>query len=185
MDQIAAALRMSKRTLYELFPNKEELLAACLKQIQQKREFNPDQRDEICQEPLLFSLYVLQTAAFLRFHYSHLIRETEIYYPEVHAHFQSKNREKMKELIMNILHQADERGDLRPNLDFAVIEQTLCDFMVRRQPAERGREEQELQQIGDACYNYLRGLLSIKAIERYDQNEQRFRKILEHKEYNQ
>lgn len=59
MDDVAAALTMSKRTLYEMFADKEELLLECMKVNQEKKRENAvqvaDSADNVLE--IVFRLY--------------------------------------------------------------------------------------------------------------------------------
>ena len=86
MDDIAASLRISKRTLYETFANKEELLAECLQMVHDEIE---DRHKEVymkVEEPLLVALYMVRINAMSNHSYNHLIEETERYYSETDDH---------------------------------------------------------------------------------------------------
>jgi len=77
MDDIAAALRMSKRTLYETFANKEELLTECLMEVNHAIEKRHKEVYLKVDEPLLVALYMVEVNAMSNHSYCLLIEEME------------------------------------------------------------------------------------------------------------
>lgn len=59
MDDIAQAMHMSKRTLYETFANKEELLAECLMRVHDQINDLHRKAHSKVDEPLLVAMYML------------------------------------------------------------------------------------------------------------------------------
>ena len=87
MDDIANTLHISKRTLYETFANKEELLAECLMMVHDEIEEHHKRIYLKVDEPLLVALYMIRVNAMSNHSYHHLIDESERYYPDIHDRF--------------------------------------------------------------------------------------------------
>ena len=87
MDDIASAMHISKRTLYESFANKEELLFECMMLV--RDEITNLHKQSYCtvDEPLLMAVYMVRVNAMSNFKYKHLKEEIIRYYPEINEQF--------------------------------------------------------------------------------------------------
>ena len=70
MDDIAGSIHISKRTLYEVFANKNELVLACLKQVHCEIGQVRLEMFQKTDEPFLMTLYIMRTAALTNVRYS-------------------------------------------------------------------------------------------------------------------
>ena len=84
MDDIATSMHISKRTLYETFANKEELLSECLMRVHDEIESLHHQIFHKVDEPLLVAMYMIRANAIVNHNYHHLIEDSERCYPEIH-----------------------------------------------------------------------------------------------------
>lgn len=120
MDDIAHRLAMSKRTLYQLFADKEELLLACLKHNDSK------QRERI----LRFSEQSHNVLEILLKDFEHKLKRigtTSIQfvgdltkYPRAMAYLQEQRELRHHEAI-SFLQQGVEQGVFRPDVNFEIV----------------------------------------------------------------
>ena len=179
MDQVAGAVHISKRTLYETFTDKEALLDNCLQEILNRignkhREFH-----QITEHPLLLTLLVAQHHAQIMSKYERLIEDASNYYPELFKKRFSISYDKLVELVISLLNNANEKGFLRPNANLTVAAHAMV-FMteqIRKHPAFANNQRHII--ISEFIFNYMRGLLSEQTIIEYSKEEQHFKQIIE------
>jgi AcrR family transcriptional regulator len=181
MDSIASLLHISKRTLYETFDNKEALLLECVSDVY--RTIGSERLKIIKQtdEPFLMALYITRNETALSIRYSRILRDAEHYYPELTSKLVKLFSDRFKDSLFKVFSEAEAKGDLRPDIDVKDLVETIAMNVRISISNPNNGDKQQSRRIRESCYTFLRGLLSIKAIERYDQNEDKFKKILEAK----
>ena len=118
MDDIARELGMSKKTLYEFFPGKMELLRATTR-------CNSDacqrELDEIASEKLDFFQRARKTFGYIARMYSRLtpayLNDLRRSAPEVWAEIQEFRRVRVRRHMLELLDQGVAQGVLRKDLD--------------------------------------------------------------------
>ena len=178
MDQIATELHMSKRTLYETFDSKEALLMECL--IAVHREMGQEMMDvyKETQEPLLLTLYLIRNATNHNMKYARLLADTEKFHPELSQQMLNGFIDKFCDAMVNILQKAEADGDLRSSVDVREAAELIAQHVKNGSCTVNPDMNEFAKRLRETSYTYLRGLLSIQAIERYDRNEERFKTML-------
>ncbi|MBQ7062022.1 MAG: TetR/AcrR family transcriptional regulator [Bacteroidales bacterium] len=178
MDQLSASLHISKRTLYETFTNKEELILSCLTEVHRRIG---EHRKEIYQrvdDPLLLTIYILKSTMTMNEQYAKLIMDAERYYPKLNEKILQIQSDKFQSALRGIFEQAAERGDLYDTVDIELAISMLT-LSVRRLFEQTNSNKPDVKRaIINSIYIYLRGMLSVKAIGRYDSREEEFRQLL-------
>lgn len=129
MDDVAHALRISKRTLYEVFREKEELVIDCVKL--QRQEFQK-QVDEFHIQGSNVLESTLKTIHFAMRQYtetSKLFFDDVNIYPQV-KELMLKDRENKREASLAYFKLGVEQGLFLPDLDYDIIA-TLNDYQTR------------------------------------------------------
>lgn len=179
MDDIASALHMSKRTLYEYFATKEELLEACLMTIHTSIERCHRQAYSKGDEPLLMALYMIKMNTMRNIGHQRLIEDTERYYPELHDRFFKVHTQAFRDMIVRTLQYADRCHYLRSDIDKDTAATFICNMVQQRRLSEVEDKDAYVQNISKICFTYLRGMLNVETIERYEQKEAGFHLIME------
>ena len=156
MDDIAQAIHISKRTLYETFANKEELLAECLMQVHDRLNEMHRQAHSKVDEPLLVAMYMLRVGADSNHHYRRLLDE---------AH--------------HGMEYVQQHNYLRPDADIDVAVDFLCDLIQQRRLSDVDDQQAYLNRLNEICFTYLRGLMSTDTIKRYEESVPHFRQVME------
>lgn len=163
MDDIANALSISKRTLYEIYDNKEKLLLACVKRDSE----NFTKRLSEYAEKAENELDIVVT--FFRLKFDELDSVTAEFlsdidkYESVNAFFRQSHDEHVKESA-NFMRKCVEKGFFAPTIDCSVF-QDICDTLMESRFIDRlyGRYT-----IRDIFRNYfvvlLRGLCTEKGL---------------------
>ncbi len=179
MDDIAQALHMSKRTLYETFANKEELLAECLMRVHDQINDMHRQAHQKVDEPLLVAMYMLRVGADTNHRYHRLIEEAERYYPEIHDRFFHLHTEALHSMMKHGMEYVKSHNYLRPDADVDVAVDFLCDLMQQHRLSDVSDPKAYIYRLNEICFTYLRGLMNTATIGRYEQSETHFRQVLE------
>ncbi|MBP5547632.1 MAG: TetR/AcrR family transcriptional regulator [Bacteroidales bacterium] len=178
MDDIASAIHISKRTLYETFDSKEALLMECLIEVHKKVGKEKMEIYKKTDEPFLLTLYIIRSTTKHNLRYSRILNDAEQFHPELSQKLLKNFSEFFKSSLQQLFSEAKENGDLREGVDInSTID--LIDLYVRSCSHNRCLNNGDMPKIhGETCYTYLRGLLSLPAIERYDKKEKEFKKLI-------
>lgn len=122
MSHIAGELKISKRTLYEVFENKEELLIACI-------EHNDKRQRAITKE---LHAKAENTIDFILHLFTHIVEDLKDInpdflndinqYPLVKKHLQ-EHRDHQRDEALEFFHQGVKEGVLDPLFDYEVFYQ--------------------------------------------------------------
>lgn len=128
MDDVAAALTMSKRTLYEMFADKEELLLECMKVDQEKKRENAvqvaDSADNVLE--IVFRLYQYGMEEMKNVHPS-MYRDIKKY-PKVCEYLNQRKEQSTKN--SKVFYETGVRqGLLRSDINFDIF-QFLVDLSM-------------------------------------------------------
>ena len=179
MDDIAQALHMSKRTLYETFANKEELLTECLMLVQNRTNERHRKAHSQVDEPLLVAMYMLRTNAMFIHKYRRIIEETERYYPEIHDRFFRVHTDSLRTMMQHGMDYVRSHNYLRPDADVDVAIDFFCNLIQQHRISEVPNREEYARRINEMCFTYLRGLMTTDTLIRYDNHVDRFAEVIQ------
>lgn len=137
MDEVSKNLRMSKRTLYQFFRDKEELVMACVKN-------NLDQEMAYATQVAARSTNVLEimlgVTAYRINDFSsasdNYLREIQMF--ESVARYFKMRRTEVDNQFIELLNLGVEQGLFRPDIEYAVVVQSLAmltDSVINREEA--------------------------------------------------
>lgn len=165
MDDIAKTLTISKRTLYEVFCNKEELLLASVQKMQR------DETTYINHFINSGSHNVLEIV--LEFYY-HRLKElngvSPLYYsqlgkyPEVTEWIKEQKEEHEAEVKRFFQHGIDE-GLFRSDVNYKLIDRVCIDGMEYAMRTQAFKEYSLQEIFRDVTMLYIRGFCTLKGIE--------------------
>lgn len=182
MDDVAQALGISKRTLYEHFSSKDELLIRCLEwyslqMSKQHADIDTSNKDilEIFMTHLFLTLMNLRqvSIAFLQ-------DITKICKPgasEKYLQEQQRNKEKMASFIIIGQQQGYIRTDVKPELLVSIFteqKQTI------KEVYSTGKYSME-EIFQNLFVNYLRGACTLKGVQRIDEITEQYKKDKQNK----
>lgn len=179
MDNIACDLHISKRTLYEHFENKEELLRSCFNYMKQLFDEKINQLHLENVAPVMTLLIVFRYLSIYCSKVSLLLSGVHTYYPDIYNQLFYTKANIHAGHMGKALRTANEMGDLRPNVDINQAVEVMA-HLIKSIDTERPASE-ALSILSESAYTFVRGLLSIKAIERYDQLESSIRQNMQKK----
>ena len=175
MDDIAGAMHISKRTLYEYFERKEDLLVACFESMAANIDHRRQELVESGTSSIVLLLYMFRRISCRNYNYALVISDTQRYYPEIYNRFFHFNCTQISETFHDILEQAQKEGKLRSNVDIDTTHSILMHFFGKMTSANK----ENLNTISESGFTFVRGLLSLDTISQFDQQEQIIRNIIQ------
>ena len=177
MDDVAGELHISKRTLYEYFEKKEDLLMACFEQMKEKVGETICLFKTQCSSPILMVLHIYKYLSVYNAQLTTLLTDIRDYYPDIYAHLFPQDAPRHATHMYQTLQEAKEKGDLRPQVDVELAVQTLTEIIHHFN--YNNAKPNAIRMFCEAGYTYVRGLLSVDAIKRYDEQESHIKVILQ------
>ena len=169
MDNIANYLSISKRTLYEIYPTKEDLLLECLKKHEETHAFKIEQYIEEGNpntiEIIIFA-YKMKLEHFLQI--NALFFEELCKYKRIVSFFEEKDKEretKFEWLFTRGVEEGFFRKDLNPRIISNMFTVSLKEAIDNELYKEFGME----YLFRDIVFTLVRGICTIKGIEAIDQ----------------
>lgn len=161
MDDIASSLRISKRTLYETFSDKETLLRECILS-------NHAEMDERLRVVIADSTNVLE--AILKCYQAtveayHRVNK-EFFedikkYPEVHE-LLKRGKERDENVTIDFLRQGVEQGLFRDDINFALLQLIVREQMKDLLDKRISKDFDFLEVYESMMFIYLRGISTEK-----------------------
>lgn len=167
MDDIAHSLTMSKRTLYQAFADKEELLLACIRQHSEKN-------DRIVAEHLNESSNVLESILTLlaqKMKDMHDIKPSffneMLKYPKVTAYFNQKQKMQENDAVA-FLNKGKEQGYFLNDINFHIVYNQLTEGINTIMHNEVLANAPQVDVFRNTVLPYIRGCATLKGIELMD-----------------
>mgnify|MGYP003491202803 FL=1 len=174
MDDVANSLGMSKRTLYEMFADKEELLFESIVYLMECRQQNLSEQVRGCDnmlEVLLYSVRIFTSTTNIDDTAKRLTTNLRKFYPTVLERVQRVHTEKGLAGLQYALDRCLAEGYLDPNVDVELMAQLFFSstgiFMTDNNvvlPDGITRDEA----FGAMVVNFLRGLSTVKGLQVID-----------------
>lgn len=175
MDDIAAALGISKRTLYEVFADKESLLKECILKIQSDRDLYLERIFNQSHNVLEVILAVFQKSIEVFHQTNKRFFEDMKKYPKIYGMMKDR-RESDSEKTMSFFKSGIEQGIFRADVNFAIV-----NLLVREQfnvllNTEICNEYPFLEVYESIMFTYIRGISTEKGAKVLEDFIQEYRK---------
>ena len=164
MDDIACLLSVSKRTVYEIFGNKEDLLLECVKHDMDRTDA---EMNAFAHEPghnvidIMLHFYEVKMSRMSRINPAYFIELDK--YPQVLRHFEE--RRKMRTVnSASFFSEGIKQGYFRPEVNYELIEK-IADLTIREVMSQQLYIEYNLNEVfSNLTMVFMRGLCSSKGI---------------------
>ena len=167
MDDVSHMLGMSKRTLYQVFRDKEDLLLACV----QRHEAEVDRRlSEAAAQAgnvlelvlLVFKMKMEEMEGKTFGFFTDILK-----YPKVEAHLR-QGRKRQERLAVDFLSSGIKEGVFLPSVDFSIVYNHLMEGMeaLMRNPEMHSRGEREI--FVNTAVVTIRGCATPRGVEMID-----------------
>ncbi len=170
MDELASSLSISKRTIYETFKDKEEILLSVLSEMKNQRRADfeslvSDANNVIEVFIAIIEIHQTPFACSDRF-YDDIHR----YYPKVSRFIHDVNREnnrKLRSFLKSGIEQGYVRDDLNVEVAAFLVEESTFTYVFASLMEKPGFTYDEL--LHTIMINFLRGISTAKGIELIDE----------------
>ena len=162
MERIAGSIRISKRTLYEVFATKDELVLSCLTRVEGTLGRLPAESE--AWDALEGMLYIMERAVETNVRYARLLGDSERYYAELGVQLMRSVEMRLGESLRRLMERAAEAGDLREgvDIDLSIEIMTRCIMRGCHTAGVAEGKGKAVKMLKESCFTYLRGLLSEK-----------------------
>lgn len=161
MDEIAASLGISKRTLYEVFPDKETLLEECILKSQKDGDIFVKGVIETSSNVLEVLLRCYQWS-IERFHATNKKFFEDIKkYPKAYQ-LMKNNRNRISEDTVNFFKEGVKQGIFRDDVNFAIINLLVRDQLDLLMNSDICNEYSFLEVYESIMFTFLRGISTEK-----------------------
>lgn len=161
MDEIAASLGISKRTLYEVFPDKETLLEECILKSQKDGDIFVKGVIETSSNVLEVLLRCYQWS-IERFHATNKKFFEDIKkYPKAYQ-LMKNNRNRGSEDTVNFFKEGVKQGIFRDDVNFAIINLLVRDQLDLLMNSDICNEYSFLEVYESIMFTFLRGISTEK-----------------------
>ena len=170
MDDIAKKVGISKRTLYETFSSKDELLTMCLSEKERRQaeslmQIIEDKGNDFVDVIVKVLIHLSQE---LRKVNPLFFQDLDRYNFRMAFEEQRSNTEGRKQSFMKLLNKGIEEGYIRSDIDLSLT----VDLFMGRNPSLKSYFSSSSHRIENVLENmyliYFRGISTIKGIERID-----------------
>ena len=171
MDGIAAAMGMSKRTVYEAFKDKSALVYSCLENLSHKHR---QRNKEICNS----SQNVIETIfAFMQEGIKAMnainpvfFRDMEKLYPRIWEGLREKNEKESSNLTQELLNKGINEGLFRAEINIPIVSKLFREQMnLLANEKVFPRDEYNYAEVfQNLTINFMRGISTRKGIELID-----------------
>ena len=167
MDDIANLLKMSKRTLYEIFEDKETLLKECILYHQQQSQKELEQVVKESRNVLEVILKCYKGSIEMYHRTNKKFIEEIKKYPKVYEMIM-KSREKDNTIVVNFLKRGVDQGIFRGDINFAIIHALLREQMDMLMNSNVSKQFSFLEVYEAIIFTFLRGIATQKGAEELD-----------------
>lgn len=175
MDDVANDLGISKRTLYEMFADKEELLYESLCFIMQERSHNLSQLSKSCSsmmETLLLSVRELCNNELNNDAERHIAINLKKFYPNIYERLQRYHADNGLACLQYALDKCREEGYLDENADIKLMAQLFfinMGIMMSDNNITLPEGVNKNVAFSVLIINFLRGLASVEGLRKIDE----------------
>lgn len=164
MDDISHKLAMSKRTLYQIFADKEQLLLACvLMHEEDESQFSEklmQKSSSVLDFLLMFSAHKLSDMDSIQPEfYIDLIK-----YPRVAQHI-AEHKKRVEESAVDFMKKGVEEGYFRTDVNFNIVIRQLLSGMEQFLQNRLIEEYSQRELFMNTVIPYIRGCSTLKGIE--------------------
>jgi AcrR family transcriptional regulator len=170
MDDIAKALSMSKRTLYLLYSNKQELLSEVVKHHEARRRalFNRMQAESENVIDVLLGAYQVLLAETKNVN-PLFFEELEIY-PEILSMIRCNHRDHLQQTT-DLFHKGVEEGYLRKDLNFNIL-QMLFEASTKYLFSDQQYKKYSVEELFRSyVFTFLRGMCTAEGLKWLDDHD--------------
>lgn len=175
MDDIAATLSISKRTLYEVFVDKETLLRECILMVQRDRDKYLEEVYEKASNVLEVILAVFQKSIEVFHQTNKRFFEDIKKYPKVYEMMQDR-RESDSEKTITFFKSGVEQGIFRSDVNFTIVNMLVREQFDVLMNTDVCKDHPFIEVYESIMFTYIRGISTDKGARVLEEFIQEYRK---------
>lgn len=172
MDSVATHLSMSKRTIYEIFENKNDLVRSVIKYLIKASEDSFSEIKDLSSDTFDGLLILLNRVEKEFSRFGRITDDVKLHYPEIFEEEFVKHYENTYKIIYNGLESGIENGDIMQNinLNFAVftILETVGSIMQNQERMVSTTKVSPLDAFKYVVVFFMRGISTQQGIQKLD-----------------
>ena len=171
MDDIAHTLGVSKRTLYELFGDKEELLYLCIKHFIEVGRARREKQIAVIDNELEVMLFSFRDMISVAPVSARMRRNMKRFYPSVFKRLEEEVQQASRDDLKRWLGKCVERGYMERTSDCDFVVKVLYESVQGIMVSENFENEDMMSTISMISYSimiFIRGLCTIEGIKIID-----------------
>ena len=168
MDEIAHELTMSKRTLYQIFKDKESLLLACLEEGKRAHGALVEERMQKTDDVLDIVLFDFSTRLEHLKSINPLFFTELTKFPKIVERMKSDRVQHMKRAL-DLMQRGVKQGLFREDVDFKIIFALLMNHIDNVSTVDGIKEFAPIEVFKHLVFFYLRGCTTLKGMTMMDE----------------
>lgn len=179
MDDISNSIRISKRTLYENFSNKEDVILACIENWNKRIETEAFKIERTTQFPIWRMIYMGKLFQVYTRINQRFLSDIEKYYTDIYNSKLCYPLNLRTKHLERCLQLAKEQGYFNNNVDLGVAAMIManCTHYVLQSKVIPLDKRSTI--VREFMTNYMRGLLTIEAIRDFDNSQEQMMRQLD------
>ncbi|MDR1975238.1 MAG: TetR/AcrR family transcriptional regulator [Bacteroidales bacterium] len=162
MSDLAEALGISKRTLYQIFPSKDELLRSLLQTEYEKFKtfFEKKRKEEnkniihILFEIITYMKHLMEGCSPL------FLKDMEKYHTDIFDEYCSKIKKKSDEFIEKFFVVAQKQGYIRPEINLTIAHSAMEVIMRFQHENIKSEKYSKMEILKSVTYPFIRGVFT-------------------------
>ncbi len=181
MDDIANSMGISKRTIYQIFSDKEQLLEACLQYFIELHELDIQQVLHSSDNVIVafFKLLENTSKTFSRMKFNFLY-EVQKYYPDTYKSTLKVSKQHYLDSTVKLLQKGQQDGIVGKDVHTAIISVLIYEVSImtlhRDVFTDYGFDKKTAMNVCMNCI--IRGLFTEKGLEVLDKNIEEYKKLM-------
>ncbi len=171
MDEIAAALGISKRTVYEIFKDKTELVVSCLQELSRKQELKNDEIISVTGNVIETIFLFMQEGIKVMNSINHVFfSDLKKYYPKIAKTIHEKNIQNSYNLTYKLLYKGLNEGLFRKDINIPIVSRLFHEQMnmISDEKIFPRDEFNHTEVFQSLVINFMRGISTSQGIEMID-----------------
>lgn len=179
MDDIAQSLGVSKRTLYELFADKEELLYLCMDFLHRKHIAELEQECNRCTDKMemLFVGFRKMLGGEERHH--RMMRNLQKFYPAIFERLRSEHAKdgmaRLRAMIVGLINEELIERNINVDLSVTIFYYTVTVVFGQRDNIVLPEGVTEKDALMYTMVNFFRGIATVDGLRRIDELKERYK----------
>ncbi len=179
MDDIAQSLGVSKRTLYELFADKEELLYLCMAFLHERKVEAIEQECRLCNDKLEMLFVGLRVMLNGEERHHRMMKNLQKFYPAIFERLRLENTKqglaRLREMIISLIDEGLIESTVNVDLSVTIFYYTTTIIFGQRDNIVLPEGVTEKDALMYTMVNFFRGIATVEGLRRIDELKEKYR----------